>query len=98
MRDFHDSVKLLDLIEGVNTRRETTMKAENACLNDSSDWKVVEKGGKILPNVGISVLSKALIVETIHLCDLLGLVVTTENGNSRWISDLHGDEESNSLD
>ena len=69
------------------------MKAENACLNDSCDWEVVEKGGKILPNVGISVLSKALIIKTIHLCDLLGLVVTTENSDSRRISDLHGDHE-----
>jgi hypothetical protein len=25
-------------------------------------------------------------------------VVTTENGNSRWISDLHGDHERNGLD
>ena len=74
------------------------MKAENACLNDSCDWEVVEKGGKILPNVGISVLSQALVVESIHLCDLFGLVVTTENGDSRWISDLHGDHERNGLD
>lgn len=58
------------------------MKAEDACLNDSSDWKEVEKGGEILPNVSISILPEAFVVETIHLCDLFGLVVSTENGDS----------------
>jgi len=82
MRYFHKSIKLLDLVQGIDTRRKTTMKAENASLNDGSKWKVVEKGGEVLPHVGISILSKAFIVETVYLGDLFGLVVTTENGDS----------------
>ena len=82
MRNFHKPIELLDLVQGIDTRRETTMKAENASLDDGSNWEVVEKGGEVLPHVGISILSKALVVETVHLGDLFGLVVTTENGDS----------------
>ena len=97
MRNFHESVELLNLVQGIDTRGETTVKAENASLNDGSKWKVVEKGGEVLPNVGISIFSKALIVETVHLGDLFGLVVTSEKSDSRRKSDLHGDEERNGL-
>ena len=68
------------------------MKAENACLNDCSKRKVIEERSEILPNVGISILSQALIVETINLGDLFGLMVTTENGDSLRIPDFHSDE------
>ena len=57
MWDFHESVKLLDLIEGVDTWGETTMKAENVSFNDSSKRKVIEKSGEVLPHAGISVFS-----------------------------------------
>jgi hypothetical protein len=37
MRHFLDSVKLLDLLEGVDTGRETSMKAENGVVDNSSE-------------------------------------------------------------
>ena len=74
------------------------MKAENAGFDDGSKWEEVEKGGKILPNFGISILSKALVIESVYLSDLLGLVITTQNGDSLRVSDLHGHEQRNGLD
>jgi len=50
-----------------------------------------------LPHVSISILSKALIVETVHLGDLLTLVVSSQDGDSVWVPDLEGDEERHSL-
>jgi hypothetical protein len=71
MWDFHDSIELFDLVKGVDTWGQTTMEAEDVVLNDCGQRQVVEKRGEVLPNICISVLSQALIVETIHLCDLL---------------------------
>jgi len=97
MRDFHDSVKLLDLIEGVNTWRKTTMKAEDAAFNDGGQRQVIEQACEILPNIGISVLSQALIIKSIDLGDLLTLVITSQDGNSVWVPNFESDEKSHGL-
>jgi len=59
------AIKLANLVEGVDAGRETTVKAEDRVLNDSSQRKEVEKLGELLPNIGVAVLSQALIVEAI---------------------------------
>ena len=41
------------------------METEDLVLNDSSQRQVVEELCELLPNIGISVLSQALIIETI---------------------------------
>jgi len=94
---FHNSVELLDLVKGVDTWRKSSVKAEDVSLNDSSQWKIVKERSEVLPNVCISVFSKALIVEAIDLSNLLGLVVTSQDGDSVWISDLEGYQESDGL-
>ena len=74
------------------------MKAEDVSFDDCSQRKVIEKRGEVLPNLSISVLSKALIIESINLCNLLGLVISSKNGDSLWIPDLEADQERHSLD
>ena len=59
---------------------------------------MIEKGSEVLPNIGITVLSQALIIESVDLCDLLALVISSQNGDSVWISDLKSDKEGNGLD
>ena len=73
------------------------METEDVSLYDSGEWQVVEERGEVLPHVGVSVLSEAFIVESVDLGDLLALVVTSENGDSVWVSDLENDEESDCL-
>ena len=41
------------------------METEDLVLNDSSQRQVVEQLCELLPHIGISVLSQALIIETI---------------------------------
>ena len=74
------------------------MKAENVSLNDSGQWQVIEETCEVLPNIGITVLSEALVIETIHLGDLLALMVSSEDSDSAWVPNLKGDQKGDSLD
>lgn len=65
MGDLLDSVKLSDLVQGVNTGGETSVKAEDLAFHHCSEGEVVEELGELLPDVGISVLPQTLIVEPI---------------------------------
>lgn len=67
VRHFLHAVELSDLIEGVDGRRQTTMEAENLVLNDGGQGQVVEELGELLPYVGVSVLTEALIIESIPI-------------------------------
>ena len=51
-----------------------------------------------MPDVGISVFPKALIVESINLSDLLAFVISSQDGDSAWVSHLQGDQEGHGLD
>lgn len=65
MRNFLDSVELSDLIESVDGWRESSVETEDLTLDDGCQRKVIEEFGKLLPDVGVSVLSQALVIETI---------------------------------
>ena len=41
------------------------MRAENAILDEAGEGQKIEEVGKVLPNVGVSVLAQALIVEAV---------------------------------
>lgn len=97
MRDLHDSIELLDLIESINTWRKTSMETKDVAFNDSGQWEVVEKTREILPNISVSVLSQTLVIESIYLSDLLAFVVTSQDSDSVSVSDLEGHEESHCL-
>ena len=65
MGNLLDSVELSDLIEGVDRRRETTMETEDLALNNSRQGKVIKELSEGFPYIRISVLSQALVVETV---------------------------------
>ena len=67
MRHFLDSVELSDLIKGVDTWGETTMKAENLAFNDCCQWQVIEKLSELFPHISVTVLSQTFIVETVTI-------------------------------
>ena len=78
MRNFLYSVKLSDLIQGVDTGGETTVKAENLAFNDCSEGQVIEKLSEMLPYIGVSVFPQAFIVEAIPSQDKMNRKSTLE--------------------
>lgn len=56
------------------------MEAENLVLNDSGEGEVVEQLGELLPHIGVSILAKTLVVESIPI---KGLVYD----NQKWAID-----------
>lgn len=67
-------------------------------VNQSGQWKVIEKIGKVFPHICVAVLSEALVVKAIDLGNLSGLVVATQDGNAVTVSHLEGDEQRHGLD
>jgi hypothetical protein len=97
MWDFLNSVELTDLVQSVDRGRQTTMETEDGIVYDGRQRKVVKKLSEVDPDVRVTVLAKALVVEAVHLGDLAHLVISTENGQSILETHFQGDEESNSL-
>ncbi len=74
------------------------MKTEKGVFNNGSEWQVIKKLCKGFPDVAVSVLSGALIIESVNLGDLPGFVVTSEDDNSVFVSDFEGNQESDGFD
>ncbi len=74
------------------------MKTEEGVFNNGSEWQVIKELSKGFPDVAVSVLSGALIIKSIHLGDLSGFVVTSEDDNSVFVSDFEGNQESDGFD
>ena len=64
------------------------MDAKNTVLDDSRKTEVVENFCAVSPDVYRAILSKALIIETIHLSNLAAFVVTTDEGNPIRVTNL----------
>jgi hypothetical protein len=80
-----------DVIQRIDAWGETTVKTEDLVVDQSGKREVVEKICEVFPNVGIAILSKALIIEAVHLSDLTGLVVATKDRDALGVSDLESD-------
>ena len=92
MWDFLDAIKGSDVIEGINTRGETTVEAEDLIIDKGSEGKIVEKVGKIFPDIRIAVLAKTFIVEAVDLGDLARFVVAAEYCNALRVSDFESNQ------
>ena len=67
-------------------RRRYTEYCPNNChmpvaylsIDQSREGEVIKQVGEVLPDVGVAVLSEALIIKSIHLSDLSALMIATE--------------------
>ena len=73
------------------------MEAENFVFNNCGKRQKIEETGEVLPYVGITIFSEALIIESVDLRNLLTLVISSENSDSIWIPDLESHEKCDSL-
>jgi hypothetical protein len=58
------------------------MEAEDSVIDYSCQRKVVEQLGEVNPDIRVTVLPQALVIETVHLSDLTDFMVTSENSQS----------------
>ena len=65
--NFLHTVELTNLVEGVDRWGETSVQTEYLSLDDCSQWQVIEQFSESLPNISISVLAQAFIIETISI-------------------------------
>lgn len=80
--------------------------ARKSRLNDNVTYLIVDEGGEgqeveqvgeEAPNVGISVFSEALVVETVYLGDLPTLVVPAQDGDALAVSELERNKQGDSF-
>ena len=98
VRHFNLSIDCSDLVECVQVGREATVKAENLVLDHRSKRQQIEQIGIVLPDVGIAVFTEALIIETVDLCNLARLVISTEDSDAVLEANLERHEQSHRLD
>ena len=92
------TIQRTDVIECVDRGTQATVKAENLIIDEGGEGEVVEEVSEVFPDIRIAILSKAFVVEPVHLGDLTRLVVSTEDGDAVGIADFEGNKEGNSLD
>ena len=91
-------VTLASLLASDGTGWRKSARPTDLVFNESCKGEVIEKIGEVSPDVGVSVLSQALVVETVDLSDLARFVVASEDGDAIAIPQLHRDEESDGFD
>jgi len=74
------------------------MEAENLVFDDSSQGQVIEQLSELLPDVGVTVLPQALVVEAVDLGDLSRLVIASQDRDTVLEAHLERDEKSDRLD
>lgn len=62
------------------------MHTHDFVLNEGRNRQVVEKIRKLLPHVCATVLLDTLVVEAVHISDGAGLVVTSDEENTVFVS------------
>ena len=98
VRSLLNPIELPNLVQSVDTWREAAVEAEDGVVDDSRQRQVVEQLGELLPNVRVSILAQAFVVEAVHLGDLARLVVASQDRDSVPVADLERDKQSDSLD
>jgi hypothetical protein len=98
MRYLLHTIQLANLVQAIQRGRETSVQAENFLFYDCGKRKVIKEVSEVFPNIRISVFPQALIIETIHLCDLARLMISTEDSDAVLVANLQAHQESDCLD
>lgn len=67
---FLYTIKCSNIVQRIDTGGQTSVKTEDLVIDKGGKGEVVEKIGEVLPDICISIFSKALVVEAVDLCDL----------------------------
>jgi len=69
------------------------MDAEHPSVNDRTKGKVVEDLAAPPPNVAAPIFPLTLVIKSIHLGDLAGFMIASDEGDSLRISDLQRQQQ-----
>ena len=64
------------------------MYTEDLIVNHSCQGQVVENFCAVAPDIYRAILSEAFIIETVNLCDLSALMITSDKRDPFWVSHL----------
>ena len=73
------------------------MHTKHTTIHDRSESEIIKHFTAPSPYVAASVLPLTFIVEPINLCDLLRLVITTNERYSIWVPDFESQEKQERL-
>lgn len=88
VRHLLDTIEGTDVVEGINTRRQPSVQAEDLIIDQGSKREVVEEVCEVLPDIRIAILSQAFVIEAVDLGNLARLVVTSKDCDALGVSDL----------
>lgn len=74
------------------------MYTEYLIVDDHTEGQKIEHVGKVVPYVGIAVLSGTLGIESVGLCHTSRLVIAAYQMHSVWVSKFQTDKERNGFD
>ena len=72
-------------------------KATDLVLDESCEGEIIKQIGEVPPNVGVSVLSQAFVVEAVDLGDLARFVVSSKEGHPVAVPQLYSKKKSDGL-
>lgn len=75
-----------DLIDSPDLGTQAAVDAEKLAIDDGSENKEIEDVAARLPYGSVAVLLLTFFVESVHLCDLAGFVVPSDENNAIWVS------------
>lgn len=97
VRNLLYPIQIASMIERVNRRRQTAVKAEYAIRYDCSHGQIIKGIRKMLPDVSITILSEAFVIETIDLGNLTTLVITAKNCDPVFVSHFERHQQGDSF-
>lgn len=77
MRYLSESIDDLNLVDGVNARRQSSMNTEDLIVNDNAEGEEVEHVGEVMPYVCVAIFPRAFGVEAVRLCDAARFVIAS---------------------
>ena len=69
------------------------MDTENFVVNNGCEGEIIEDLSAVAPDIDTSILAEAFVVETINLRDLTRFMVSTDQSDAFWVSDLKGEQK-----
>lgn len=70
MRHFLYPIEGSNIVERVDAGRQTSVQAEYLVVDQGGQRQVIEEIREVFPDIRITVLAQALVVETVNLGDL----------------------------